>query len=601
MNSKQPYVTALTICLAITLIAISPLTMAKTMRSSTSKTIETSFTLQKVPRLSGVSFATPTVGYLIANHGIAKTTDGGHHVTRVFPSTYSLYMIKAYSSHDVVAMSPHHIMTSTDGGRHFSTYSLPQQKSQSSSLISSDFISPTSSYVVVGNYGTSTALFKTTNKGAIWHSVKAPKGTLDVGFSDNQHGWLIASTSSGGYFYHTIDAGAHWILTKHIATQIWSYAQGASVFPVTPTTAYMQVIGQGGMSQSSFTLFKTTNGRTWSPILGTSTAGGGPAPGVGNGKVAQGPGYDAGPVAVVGNKTIFVLGGMEATGLGTAELAVSHNGGSSFTTYMPISGANGTPFGSSMMSFVNAKDGWLVNGNVSTPTLLHTTNGGVTWHTIYPHTYDFPVMGVSFVSTQQGFGIGIVGDRDLVLTTNNGGRSFSPLSHLPVKQDTAYLGPYFGQGISFINTKRGYAVGGNQRLYETRNGGRTWRFVKTPKGDVFSVYFVHGTLHGQIATSKRNYVTTNGGATWKIGPGKPFYTSDFTGNTGNIRWIEEQNGQGFGKSTDNGHHFTWYQFPSSVPITPASMGFFDSNHGYLWTLSGRLFVTNDGGRHFIQQ
>lgn len=601
MKCKQPFVTAMTTCLALALIILGPSAMAHTRKSAPPKTITSSFTLKPAPILSGVSFATPTVGYLIANHGISKTMDGGRHFTTVFPGNYSLNAIKAWSSLDVVAYSTHHIVTTTDGGRHFRTYLLPKLKNSESNLINAYFVSPSVGYVVVGTLGESTALYKTINRGATWVNVPSPKGTLSIGFSDIKHGWLIASTQMGGYFYHTVDAGLHWILTKHIPTKIWSYAEGATIYPVDSTTAYMQVIGQGGMSQSSFTLFKTTNSRTWSPVLGTSTAGGGPAPGVKNGKVAQGPGYDAGPVSVVAKNTVYVLGGMEATGTGTVELAASHNGGTTFTTYTPISGANGTSFGSTMMSFANVKDGWLVDGNVSTSTLLHTTDGGITWRSVYPRASDFPIMGVSFVSTQRGFGIGIVGDRNLVLVTNNGGHTFTSLSHLPVKHDTTYLGAYFGQGISFINRNRGYAVGGDEQLYETQSGGHTWSLVKTPKGNVFSVYFVHGTLDGKITTSTRNYVTKNGGLSWVAGPANPSFSSGFTGNTGSIRWTEEQNGQGFGKSIDDGHHYTWYQFPSFMTITPASMDFFDGNHGYLWTLSGRLFITNDGGRHFIQQ
>lgn len=51
--------------------------------------------------------------------------------------------------------------------------------------------------------------------------------------------------------------------------------------------AWIELIGESGMTQTSYSLFHTKDGgKTWQTVLANSTAGGGPAPGIAAGDTA---------------------------------------------------------------------------------------------------------------------------------------------------------------------------------------------------------------------------------------------------------------------------------------------------------------------------
>ncbi len=602
--------------------------------SASLPTVQAYLQTNHAPLLTGVGFAKPKLGWVVGNGVILRTVDGGTHFTPQYHTSLTLQSIQVLNASDVVAWGGNRYVITTDGGRHWRTAVHPGSKATGNVPIASvHFVTPKLGYLLVGAYGSVASLYQTMDGGLRWKQIAIPPSTVCAAFSNVRDGWLVTTSTNThiGGFYHTVDGGAHWVKTQTESATIYWYLAGATIYPTGAHEAYAQVVAQGGMSQSSYTIFHTINGTKWTPVLGISTAGSGPAPGVGKIKVATGPGYDAGPMAVIGRNDIKVMGGMEATGIGTVSLATSSDGGNKWTSYSPIPGANGYIALGSTMSFVNASDGWLLDEGIGSSVLLHTINGGASWQGVYPRPEQWPVMGVAFVSSQVGYGLGVVGNVNQVLKTMDGGRTWQRYAQLPVTHATPYVGSFYGQGIAVVG-QRGMAVGGDGRLYQSRDGGKLWHLRSTPHagGRVVSVYLTTGTRWEVINTPNGVYRSRNNGASWSVstvgnaasgggawmqainqvsnrvlqGGINQFGANDgwasFAGAHGSVAWLQAVNGEGFLKSNDSGHQWTAYKLSQNVPLMVGNISFLNENHGWLWTVDAKLFTTTDGGQHWMQ-
>ncbi len=591
-------------------------------------------TMVTPPTPLAVGFANQTTGWLIEQRAILRTTDGGRHFAVQYRAAFDLRSMQVVTPQVVVAWGGDQYVLTTDAGAHWRTGSVVTGHHASREQIDSmHFVTPQLGYALYNpyNYGSGAVkLYRTTDGGVNWTAVQVPNTTISVGFANVHDGWLITASNnkSDGGFYRTIDGGARWVKTQS-EKKNW-YVMGATVFPVSAQAAYAQVVAQGGMSQSSYSIFRTANGKEWTPILGISTAGSGPAPGVDQRKVAIGPGYDAGPVAVIGKDVVKVIGGMEATGIGVLSLATTNDGGARWHTYAPIPGANGMAFAGADLSFVDAKNGWLLDSFGQSAELLHTTDGGATWQAMDPRVKNWPVLGVAFVSREVAYGLGVVGNVDEVQKSTNGGRTWRPYSRLPVRRDVAYIGPNYGQAIAMTN-HLGVAVGGDGHLYGTRDGGKSWRALKTPTAGerVMSVYLQPDTQQLAIKTQQHGvYISRNFGAHWSpvsagsqqggawmqainalagsgLAGGIRAYGTDswgaaFAGAKNRVAWLQSPNDGGFLKSTDAGAHWTSYQFPKESYLMYGNLAFLNAGFGWIWTLDGQLYTTTNGGRNWQQ-
>jgi len=603
-----------------------------------------------LPNLQAVAFATPDNGWLATSDSILGTSDGGTHFHVEYRGSGTFSYIKPLNPRVVFAWGATQIARTTDGGLHWRIIKAPPGPSIAHAvyLVSLNFVSPQTGFALVGNTYNQPAnpakLYITRSAGASWNTLPPiPRDAFAAGFANAQDGFLITGSTHGGFF-RTTDGGLHWTQSAQRLPD-WFNLAAATLYVTGPDSAYAQVIGQGGMSQSSSSLFRTQNGIHWTPVLAVPTGGGGPAPGVGpylygntvsssphTAKSPQGvplgPGYDAGPVAVVNQNLVRVAGGMEATGIGVARIAGTNDAGAHWRTYPIVPGANGIPVFDNL-SFVNANDGWLLMTQNSRAVLLRTTSGGATWHQTYPAPTVWPVLGATFVTSHAGYGLGVVGDVNAVLRTKNGGHTWAEIAHLPVKKNAPYLGPFFGQGISFANATTGWAVGGDGKLYASRNAGQTWHLLNTPAaaGPVVSVLVQSAGRKGLIRTAQTTYFTTDAGKTWitagpassptawvtglqHIAPGAfsnglrllgttPYPT--IAGSHDQTLWMNGMVAyQGFLVSHDSGSHWTPYMFDQYTNISPASLEFTSATQGFMWTQGARLFATQDGGRDWTQ-
>ncbi len=156
--------------------------------------------------------------------------------------------------------------------------------------------------------------------------------------------------------------------------------------------------------------------------------------------------------------------------------------------------------------------------------LYATVDGGATWARQSVPTRHL-LLGGLFLDARLGF---VVGAGATFLYTSDGGASWLA-GNLVVADQTldarvanAALAPAANRirprirALSFIDERRGWAVGSGGAIFTTTNGGRTWHALASQTdADLFDVKFFderEGWVTGSNGTVLR---TRNGGATWE--------------------------------------------------------------------------------------
>ncbi len=248
-------------------------------------------------------------------------------------------------------------------------------------------------------------------------------------------GWAAGGTFGGsvdvGAILHTTDGGVSWEVQKDGTLDgtksLWNVAF---------------VDDQHGFVSGNALLYTEDGGETW---------------GRGVGALGTWYGLDA-------------LNASRAWASTGGNVAYTTDGGRLWT---PV--RTGTPLTENLVSveFVDAVHGW-AGGTFGS--IVATDDGGRTWHRQHSGT-DHGIFGFSFVSPLEGWaGIG-----DAVLHTVDGGENWESLA-LP--------GGSFLGALHFVDAQHGWAVGIQQRIYATEDGGLTWhrQFGARPSVRTFDPY-----------------------------------------------------------------------------------------------------------------
>jgi photosystem II stability/assembly factor-like uncharacterized protein len=153
-------------------------------------------------------------------------------------------------------------------------------------------------------------------------------------------------------------------------------------------------------------------------------------------------------------------------------------------------------------------------------TIVRTEDGGTTWTKVpLPSDIVLPediaeivdpgdvlLYDVEFATPERGW---IVGEFGVILTTNDGGRTWTP-------QKSPVGTTLFG--VHFADAQHGWATGIEQVLLRTTDGGETWATtdVHGRKGFVLGIYdvAVEGQVGWAIGDSGLLLRSVDGGATW---------------------------------------------------------------------------------------
>ncbi len=155
--------------------------------------------------------------------------------------------------------------------------------------------------------------------------------------------------------------------------------------------------------------------------------------------------------------------------------------------------------------FMNAQTGWVVGDN---GTILKTVDGGTTWTTQYSNSPGHSLNAVHFSNFYDGWAIGTSTAGGL--RTTNSGSSWSN------------LGYSYAQDVYFADYQTGWIIG-TDHLYRTTNGGSNWISQDGPWAfdDAFVSKRIHfiNTQRGWIVGGMNTiYQTTDGGTVWSGQP-----------------------------------------------------------------------------------
>lgn len=566
--------------------------------------------------MAAVTFASQSVGYLAGRGIVLKTTDGG----QVFLTSYRANVnftgvsLAKGSNHTVAAWASHRIVVSHNGGATWKRESLPTN----AAVQQVDFVTRSEGFAISGNTTTSGTLWQTTDGGADWSTIATPAAPASVSFGSATTGWIGLHD---GDIYETTNSGSSWTRVFHPSDK---YAGQPQVHAVDDHAAWAMVIGGSGMSQTSYSVFRTQDGSHWFAVLGVGTAGAGPAPDSAS-DAPKGPGSSPGPMVALSSDEAVVMGTCEACGMGTGQVSATLTGGVSWTTHPTIENSMSLP---TSASFVSVSDGWVLEAAYNGGSvLLHTTDGGQTWHEVYPMVHPSPVEGVSFLNSHLGFGLGTPGNANAVLKSTNGGHTWRQVATLPAKtvQRAVTVG---NSAIDFTSQADGYAIGSDGNVYKTADGGETWTAVLdgTQQQPFSSITFVQGGQDGLAAGYGATAdVTVNGGQTWRVVQMPT--TADSTAQvdlylaglahlptaatlktllyaetpgwlaaqTGKLAFVPGQNGQSFFMTSDGGAHWHNIDFGNQYP-NPFALDFVNVQDGWMITVRGSLLRTTNGGQ-----
>jgi photosystem II stability/assembly factor-like uncharacterized protein len=323
-------------------------------------------------------------------------------------TTSSGWALADTTSTDGSAIQSRLILRTTDGGRRWQRVSPPG----SWKPVSAWFLNESQAWAASVSQGHQVSVMRTTDGGSHWQEATVPDqqalGPTFLDFVDATHGWLFvshgaAAGSEGGAVYQTVDGGLNW---RQVAVTSTSDAPGQLPFGGDKNGLIFVNASAGWLTASSAgpaPLFYVTHdgGHTWHPQGLT----------VPSGVELAGAGISAprffsatdGEFEVDANRTVVYT---------------TRDGGATWTGR--LAPALGTAF------FLDASTGWLVShdGTVA----YTTTDGGQSW-LLHNQTRQLnELIALEFVNRTRGFAILGPDASHAVLTTSDGGQTWSPLN-----------------------------------------------------------------------------------------------------------------------------------------------------------------------------
>ena len=217
--------------------------------------------------------------------------------------------------------------------------------------------------------------------------------------------------------------------------------------------------------------------------------------------------------------------------------------------------------------FISEKQGWAVGnavdvipgadlGEGAESLIIHTSNGGQTWHRQNSGVFNKPLRNVYFHSALEGWCTGesgvlihttdagqtwqhietgtennlndlfigettgwIVGDWGTLLKTTDGGQTFT-------KIDGTVFNKKSLKGIHFVNETLGWIItyntptstnrGNAGHIYQTTDGGETWHLQFETEAALFNLHFIDEQTGWVIGDRRSVFTTTDGGETWEF-------------------------------------------------------------------------------------
>jgi photosystem II stability/assembly factor-like uncharacterized protein len=348
-----------------------------TPASATRSCYNSSLPVYALDYLSSIQFVSADRGWVVGEHEILATSDGGHRWTVQERGNLDLASVDFINATTGWAVGPDRLLTTSDGGERWTALRVP-------CLSSVHFVSPSTGFAISdrgGSFGlipAPGAVLKTTDGGRTWRPMPAsPADALTVCFNNAEQGWLGAG-GQAGKLYRTEDGG-----------RTWQRVTGGDQSPAAGYTMAVQCAGADAVWA-----IETGNEATMSkqPYVGYIADAAGTEPlfaeqafahsGVRAG--AEAPGPYAGPVAAISPASAVFLGYCPACGFGTVSWDLVT--GITVTRDGNVSGIDQAE----AASFVSPRRGWVLgvvpqNGPKGSfeQRIMGTSDGGQTWRLLY--------------------------------------------------------------------------------------------------------------------------------------------------------------------------------------------------------------------------
>jgi len=323
--------------------------------------------------VTAVRLADAKSGWLGGKGWIARTDDGGATWKPQMTVTGDVQQLFALNGQEAWAEvgDERKLLSTTDGGKHWSDAG----KVPNGAFL--HFVAKQEAYS--GNA-------KTLDGGKTWTTLPVPEGiTGDAYFHDKANGWAVRQVKDKIEVQRTQNGGKSWQTVMSRATV--APLTGTVIRSAGANDAWVELIGDSGMTQTSYSLFHTTDGgKTWLPVLNNTTAGGGPAPGYAANDTtgAKNTGAKPGPLDVVSPEIAF-MGGQCPSCDKSNSVGSTKDGGKTW-----VNGKESfTGYGTLLLAMADGNQGWLITNDNSQPSVMYTTsNGGANWKKV--HTFSTP-------------------------------------------------------------------------------------------------------------------------------------------------------------------------------------------------------------------
>lgn len=321
-------------------------------------------TAASITEVTALRLADAKTGWIGGSGQIAYTKDGGSHWQVQYRNSANVRQIFALNASKVWAVlgadesKSWRVIRSTDGGAHWK---------DAGTVPSGSFLHFTSDKVgFAGRYATK-------DGGATWTKLSVPSSLIgEVYFHDAANGWAVQSANGKYNFLHTTDGGATWKTVMSRTSEVTP--TGSVIRSAGKNDAWIELIGDSGMTQTSYALFHTTDGgANWLPAIVHNTAGAGPAPGFTNEDTKYFSGTSGGPgeLYVVNSQTAFMGGRCMACDNANSIMETTDGGKSWAVRKTEFAG-----FGQQLIAAADAKHAWLITNDYSAASVLYTTADG---------------------------------------------------------------------------------------------------------------------------------------------------------------------------------------------------------------------------------
>jgi photosystem II stability/assembly factor-like uncharacterized protein len=334
----------------------------------------------KTGKVTAIRLADPLTGWAGGDGWLAKTLDGGKHWEiqyrhqYVVDQIFALNAMKAWATLDIGDKRGRKLVRTTDGGKHWT---------DAGTVPGYGF------FHFVSDKEAFSGGARTTDGGKTWTSLPSAGRTVgDPYFHDRLNGWAVTNGRHGFSIRRTTDGGKTW---PAVLTRGSEVLPGASVIRSTGRAdAWVELIGDSGMTQTSYSLFHTSSGgKTWQPVLANSGAGSGPAPGFPMGEktaVPRNSGNSPGMLYAVNPSTAFMGAQCQACEKPNM-IGKTTDGGK---TWMNLKGEY-PGYGPQLIAAADASHVWWIhtdNADKAPSRMYVTEDGGKHWTLV--HTFDTP-------------------------------------------------------------------------------------------------------------------------------------------------------------------------------------------------------------------